>query len=208
MVENTLLDDRTDTAHSRLFILTSHPFGAGAPTRMLVRTSHDARSLVPAVRTVLQTLTPAMPFVQVQTMEDLTAPQLRPWRLGTTMFLLFGSAAMLIASVGLYSTVAHAVSQRTHEIGVRTALGASRWRIVMLVSTHSAVTVAIGLAIGLVAASVAALRLAGLLYDTTPHAPVVFVTVTAVLFVSAVVAAVVPARRATRVNPLDALKME
>lgn len=206
VVENILLSDRTDTAQGRLFVPTSHPFGAGRPTRILVRTNGDARPIVPMVRSALQTLTPDMPFVAVDTMERVTSHQIRPWRLGTTMFLVFGFTALLIATVGLYSTMAHAVAQRTHEIGVRMALGARPWSVIALIGAQSAGTVAGGIAIGLLLAAGVTRWLIDLLYDTSPHDPMVFASVALVLLVAGVIASIVPIARSTRVNPIDALR--
>ena len=209
VVENILLYDRVDTSNSQLYLPSTHPQVKGAaPTGMLIRTSGDAAALVPAVRQALQTLAPDMPFVPVNTLDALTARQLQPWRLGTTMFLIFGGIALVIAAVGLYSAMAYAVSQRTHEIGIRMALGASRRHVVTRIGAHGAASVAIGLVVGLLAAAWASRWLVDLLYQTSPHDPIVFATVPLVLAIAGLAAAVVPIRRSAAVDPLLILKAE
>lgn len=211
IVQNILRYDRTDTSDPQLFLPVGHPSAAGkAPTGLFIRaaSASDARTLVPTVRSLLQSLTPDMPFVVVDTMEALAAPQLQPWRLGTTMFMMFGGMALLMAAIGLYSSMAHAVSQRRQEIGIRMALGASRRHVVARIGLHGGVTVAVGIAIGLLIAAGATRWLTDLLYQTSPRDPFVFAAVAAVLAVAGVAAAIVPARRSASVNPLETLRTE
>jgi predicted permease len=207
IVENILLNNRTDTEQGQLYVLSSHPFGAGRPTRVVVRVSREAGPLVPAVRQVIQSLAPDMPFVRVETVQARTAPQLRPWRLGSTMFLAFGAVALLIAALGVYSSLAHAVSQRTHEIGVRMALGASTWHVISVIGAHAVATIGSGVVLGLLLAAMATDWLRDLLYQTSPRDPVVFAAVAAVLIMTGITAAILPAYRSTRVSPLVALKV-
>jgi ABC-type antimicrobial peptide transport system permease subunit len=149
-----------------------------------------------------------MPFVVVNTMSAIVSPQLQPWRLGTTMFMIFGGMALLMAAIGLYSSMAHAVSQRRQEIGIRMALGASRRHVVAHIGLHGGVTVAVGIALGLLISAGATRFLADLLYQTSPRDPLVFAAVAAVLAVAGVAAAIVPARRSASVNPLETLRSE
>jgi ABC-type antimicrobial peptide transport system permease subunit len=204
-----MLYDRVDTAQAQLFVLPSHPFASDdPPTGLVVRADKDGASLVPIVRGALQTLLPDTPFVSVDTVEALAAPQLQPWRLGTTMFMIFGGMALLMAAIGLYSSMAHAVSQRRQEIGIRMALGASRRHVVARIGLHGGVTVAVGIAIGLLISAGATRFLADLLYQTSPRDPLVFAAVAGVLAVAGVAAAIVPARRSASVNPLETLRSE
>lgn len=209
IVENILLFDRVNTNRSQLYLLPSHPDAGGQrPRALLIRTLADADPLVPIVQQALQSLTPDMPYVPVSTMEERTARQLQPWRLGTTMFVLFGGVALLISAAGLFSAMAHAVSQRGREIGIRMALGASTWRVVVQIGRRAAATLAVGTIVGLLLAGAATRWLSDLLYQTSPRDPFVFVAVASVLTIVGVAAAVVPARRSTAIDPVVVLKTE
>jgi predicted permease len=209
VVENTLLHNRIRIENAQLFVLRSHP---GAERRrlttILIRAADDASAILPAVRAALQTLTPDMRYVEVNSLEAMVAPQLQPWRLGTSMFFIFGAVALLIAAVGIYSSMAFAVWQRRQEIGIRMALGATPLDAALRVGRAAAATIGIGLVAGLVAAVLANRWLADLLYETSPRDPLVMVAVAAVLAVTSLVASIVPARRAARVDPLLVLKAE
>jgi len=143
--------------------------------------------------------------VRLMRLREAIDPQLRPWRLGVMMFGAFGLLALVVASVGLYSVVSYSVAQRTHEMGVRVALGARPADVARLVLGQSVRVALIGVVIGCVIAVAAGAFIASLLYDTSVHDPLVFGVVAVVLVTVAVVASLVPARRATRVDPVVAL---
>jgi ABC-type antimicrobial peptide transport system permease subunit len=210
IVENILLYDRVNTSRTQLYVAPSHPDTRGPrPRALLIRSAaDDAGPLVPVVREALQSLTPDMPYVAVATMEERAARQLQPWRLGTTMFMLFGGMALAIAAVGLFSAMTQAVSQRRYEIGIRMALGATAGRVVVQIARHGVIAITVGAAAGLLLAGGATRWLGDLLYQTSPRDPAVFLAVVAVLLVAGVVAAVVPARRSARIDPLIVLKTE
>jgi ABC-type antimicrobial peptide transport system permease subunit len=200
---------RLTERRGRFYLLPTHPAIANRPpTGFAIRTAADAAAVLPDVRAALQALTPDMPVVPVTTAEANAAGELRPWRLGTGIFLAFGAVAVLIAAVGLYSALAYLVSQRTHEIGIRMALGAPRRRIVARIAVYGAAMVAAGTVIGLLAAAVAARWLTDVLYQTSPRDPWVFLTTAAALALAGGAAAIVPARRSTGVDPLIVLKAE
>jgi predicted permease len=144
----------------------------------------------------------------VRSMSELLAPELRPYRLGATLFAAAGLLALLVAAVGVYSTVAYTLSQRTHEMGVRVALGARGADIVRLVVGEGLRVVLFGIAIGTVVALALGRVVASMLYNTSPRDPVVLTTVVLTLLVVAVVACLVPAWRATRADPITALRAE
>jgi ABC-type antimicrobial peptide transport system permease subunit len=197
-------DDR-----AMLYLPPTHPLIADRPpAAMLVRTAGDPASVAPLVRATLQRLTPNIPYVNVRPLSDVVAPQLRPWRLGATMFTLFGAMAVLIAAVGLYSVMAYWVSQRTHEIGVRMALGARRGDVIRLVTTQALRPVVLGLAIGTLGAAVVANRLGTLLYETSPHDVTIYAATAFILAVAALLACAVPARRSTMIDPATSLRAE
>jgi ABC-type antimicrobial peptide transport system permease subunit len=175
---------------------------------MLVRVAGAPGTIVPLVRRELQALDGAMPFVYVKAYSELVAPQLQPWRLGATMFTVFGVIAVLIAAVGLYSVTAYWVSQRTHEIGVRMALGAQRADVIRLVAMQSARAIGAGLVIGGLIALAGSRWITSMLYETSPYDPAVYAWAAAILAAAAVVASVVPARRSTAIDPALAIKAE
>jgi predicted permease len=209
VVRNVLQFSLIKDDRALIYVPPSHPDnGPAPPGAMLVRLSGPTARLVPVVQRELQALAPNMPFVQVKSYDELVRPQLQPWRLGATMFTLFGVIAMTIAAVGLYSVMAYWVSQRTHEIGVRMALGARRADVVRLVAVESSRAVLLGIASGSVAALIASRWIADLLYETSPHEPSVYGTAALVLAVAAVVASIIPARRSTAVDPVTAIRAD
>jgi hypothetical protein len=209
-VVRTVLQFRlTNDERATAYAPPGHPGVKNArPAAMLVRTSGDASDLVPLVRKEIQALSPAMPFVQVRPYAQLVAPQLQPWRLGATMFTLFGIIALIMAAVGLYSVTAYWVSQRTHEIGVRMALGASRGDVVRLVGMQTSRAVVAGLVLGALLALASSRWIAELLYETSPRDPAVYGAAAVILMVAAAAATVVPARRSTAVDPAQAIRTE
>jgi putative ABC transport system permease protein len=147
-------------------------------------------------------------FAQARPLEDLVSGELRQWRLGATMFTLFGLLALLVAAFGLYSVLAFDVAQRVREIGLRTALGATSISIMRLVISRAIRISAAGIAMGVVLAILFTPRLGDLLYQISPWDPVTYVLVVVTLGVVSVVAGGVPAWRASRVDPNVALKAE
>jgi len=176
--------------------------------KMFVRPRGDVASLRESLRAELVRLDPGIGFVTIELLQDSLDPQIRPWRLGATMFGVFGGLALLVAAIGLYSVIAYLVTQRTHELGVRIALGAQGRDIVRLVVRHGVGLSVVGIAIGGLLALNTGRWIEPLLFDTSPRSPAVYLLVTAVLLVVAVAASVVPASRAARVDPLEALKSE
>lgn len=205
MLQFSLINDERPIVYAP----AGHPANEGEPPgAMLVRVSGEAERIIPKVQRELQALAPTMPFVQVKTYSDLVAPQLQPWRLGATMFTIFGVIALIIAAVGLYSVMAYWVSQRTNEIGIRMALGAQRWDVVRMVALQSSRAIVAGMVLGGVAAFIAARRITDLLYETSVYDPVVYGSAAAVLGVAAIVASIVPARRSAAVDPAQAIRTE
>lgn len=173
-----------------------------------MRIDGDTDAIAPVLARELRALMPTLPPPTLETMEHRAAPYLRPWRLGATIFVVFGAAALLIAVVGLSGAMVFAVSQRTHEIGVRVALGASRRQVVAQVGAHSLRAVVAGLSAGLLIAFVFSEQLIDLLFQTSPRDPWVYVGVAVALMLCGCVATIVPARRAASINPLIVLKGE
>ena len=177
---------------------------------LLVRTAPgvDPRSLAPAVVRALRDLDAALPRADVRVLGDALDPELRPWRLGATIFTAFGALAALLAALGLYAAVAYAVTQRTREIGVRRAIGAPRGHLAWLVVRDGLAVALVGTALGALLALAGGARIADLLFDVSPRDPLVFGAVVLALAAVALLASVVPALRAARVDPMVALRAE
>jgi predicted permease len=177
-------------------------------TTLLVRPAGDAAKVIGTVRRELQRLESGVRYVDVQTLRDVIDPQVRPWRLGATMFTAFGALALLVAAIGLYSLIAYLVAQRTHELGVRIALGARAPDIARLVMSRGIAPAMAGLVLGVALALALGRFVEPLLFQTSPRDLGVFVVVTATLLAFAVLASLIPTWRATRVDPLTALRVE
>lgn len=177
-------------------------------TALLVRARGQPEDLAEAVRREMQSVQNDLPFAQVVPLADLVAPSIRPWRLGTTMFGLFALLALVLAAVGLYGVLAYTVGQRTHELGVRIALGAQRDDVVRMVVRQGVRVTGLGVAAGAVVALLGGRAVASLLYGVSPHDPAVLVVAGLVLLVVAMLASYLPARRASRVDPMVALRTE
>jgi predicted permease len=175
---------------------------------LYVRTDGPADALREQVRATLQGLAPDLPWVRVQPMWEIAAPEIRTWRLGSLLFGVFGTLALAVAAVGLYSVVSFDVARRTREIGIRVALGAGPREISALVLRTGLIPVGVGLLLGLALAAVATRWLAPLLFQTDPRDPGIFLGVAVILGVSSILACLAPAWRAVRVSPLEALRTE
>ncbi|KPK79487.1 MAG: hypothetical protein AMS25_12425, partial [Gemmatimonas sp. SM23_52] len=166
------------------------------------------RQLAPVVQRELIAGNPDVRYAVVRPLQDLIDPQLRAYTLGATMFTVFGLLALIVAAVGLYSVLAFNVAQRRHEIGVRSALGASTNAIVGQILKEAVGLTLIGLTIGLLIALAAGGSVGHLLYEVSPRDPLVLGTVTLTLLLVAAAAGAIPAARAARVDPNDALRVE
>jgi putative ABC transport system permease protein len=139
-------------------------------------------------------------------LDDVVSTSVAQRRFSLVLLGVFGAAALLLAMMGVYSVVAYLVAQREHEIGIRVALGAQRGDVLGLVLRHGAMLTLAGLVVGVGAALALTRLLAGLLYGVTPTDPVSFAAVVALLFAVALTASYLPARRATRVDPMRVLR--
>ena len=176
--------------------------------QIFVRPRGNVATLRETLRTELVRLDPTVGFVGVELLQDSLDPQIRPWRLGANMFAVFGALALLVAAIGLYSVIAYLVAQRAHELAVRIALGAEQGDIVRLVVRHGVGLAAAGVTIGMVLSLNAGRWIEPLLFDTSPRNPTVFLSVAAALLVVGLLASVIPAWRAARASPVDALRAE
>jgi putative ABC transport system permease protein len=175
---------------------------------VLVRVNGHAENYVEALRRRLQQEMPGASYVRSNTMRELLAPRQRAWEFGATMFVAFGGLALVLAAIGLYSVIAYAVVQRTHELGVRIALGAGQGDVMRMILGQGLAFALAGITIGSLIAFWAGRWVEPLLFSQKARDPLVFVAVATVLLVVAVAAAVRPAVRAMRVDPTVALRSD
>jgi putative ABC transport system permease protein len=175
---------------------------------LVVHARRDAAALTPAIRQAIAAIDPNQPVVRVATMDDRVRASAADRRFALLLFEAFGITALMLAAVGTYSLLSGSVTERTREIGVRAALGASRSDILGLVLRQGMTLTVIGIAIGLVAASMASRALITLLFGVTPLDTATFAGVATLLVVVSLMACAVPASRAARVRPSVALRFE
>ena len=185
------------------------PYRLEPPTgaALLVRSRLDPGTVMNAVRGEVASVDPDQPVFTVQTVEQMQAQATWQYRVFGSLFAVFALIALVLSAVGLYAVMAYSVTQRTQEIGVRMALGAGSGQVSWLVLKRGLLQLGVGLAIGLAAAYGLSRVLTGLLAaGVTPTDPVTFVSITVLLSLVALAACLIPARRATRVDPLVALR--
>ena len=175
---------------------------------LFVRTRGIADDQVERVRRALQTVMPGVSYVTVTPMSGVIASQIRSWQLGAAMFGVFGMLALVLAAIGLYSVIAYNVAQRTHEMGVRVALGAQVRDVVSLIVREGLRVVLPGVLLGSLIALAAGKWVAPLLFEVSPKDPPVLIAVVLTLTVTAVVASLAPALRAAKVDPNEALRAD
>jgi predicted permease len=175
-----------------------------------IRTAGDPTSLINPVRALIKAMDPTLPVFDVRSMEDhiRNGRALLGVRVGAWFAAVFGGLALLLASVGLYGLISYSVEQRTREIGIRVALGARTTAVLRLVLRQGMTIATIGVVVGLGLTMVVTQLLASILYGVAPHDPVILVTVAVTLGGVAMLASLVPARRATRVDPVTALRAD
>src|SRR5438874_9783045 len=181
-----------------------HPGQGG----LFIRTRGEGARYVETIRRRLQQVMPGAACVTVTPLRDILGEQTRSWQLGATMFLAFGALALALAAIGLYSVMAYTVAQRTQEMGVRASLGAQERDLIKLVITEGLRVGVVGIVIGVMMALAGGQWLGPLLFQESPHDPLVFGFVTVVLLGTTVLASFVPSRRAARVDPMVALRYE
>jgi predicted permease len=175
---------------------------------LLLRMQSDPAQQVEMVRRELQQLMPGQAYVTVRRLQQLVDPLRRSWLFGATMFVAFGVLALVVAAVGLYGVIAYGVAQRMHELGVRIALGASSGRLIRLVVSQGVRLALAGIAVGAALAFLAGKWLQPILFQQSARDPLVFGFVAGLLLVVAILASLVPARRASRADPNAALRAE
>jgi putative ABC transport system permease protein len=172
----------------------------------MVKTGLDPLSLVAPLRTAVSAVDPEQPLADVRTMDQWVVRSLENRRTPMVLLGLFGAVALVLSTIGIYGVLAFGLAQRVRELGIRQALGADRRAILRLVLGQGLRTAGLGVLIGLGGAFALTRYLESLLFGVRSHDPLVFVAVTALLLSVAILACYVPARRATRIDPMEALR--
>ena len=175
---------------------------------LVARSNREPETLVAGIRGELQRMDPALPIARAQALNEMIGDTVKPQRFSMTVVAAFAIIALALAAIGIYGVLANAVTQQTHEIGVRMALGAGRRDVIWMVLRRALALMAVGVAIGVAGALALARVMAGLLYEVRPTDGTTFLTSALLLGALAVAASLVPAWRAARVDPLDALRVE
>jgi putative ABC transport system permease protein len=175
---------------------------------LVIRTRGDAANVAAGARGVIQSLDSEQPVADVRTMESLLANSIARARFSALLLAVFASVALVLAAIGIYGVISYVVAQRRHEIGLRMALGAQARDVVTLVLRNGMMLAGLGVAIGLAGAFALTRVMTTLLFGVTPTDTITFGTVSALLLIVAFLACYIPARRATKVDPLVALRYE
>jgi macrolide transport system ATP-binding/permease protein len=199
---------RSLTESPRPFMYFALPQAYRSAVRLHVRTTADAGATLAAIRAAMRELDPDLPVTETVTMQTHLEEAVFAQRIGATLLSIFGVLALTLAAVGLYSVMSYAVTQRTHEMGIRLALGASPGELRRMVVRSGMRVAALGLAIGAAGAAAVSQLLTSLLNGVSPTDPATFGAVVVLLAAIAFVAAAIPARRASAVDPLVALRYE
>jgi ABC-type antimicrobial peptide transport system permease subunit len=173
---------------------------------LVVRTGADPRGAITPIEAQVHRLDKDLAVSDVRTMDEWVARSLAQSRFTSTLLTIFAALALLLAEIGIYGVMSYAVSQRTPEIGIRIALGAGRAKILGMILGDAVRLAALGLVIGVALALALNRAVSSLLFGTTPTDPATFAGVVALLAVVAVLASYIPARRAARIAPSDALR--
>jgi putative ABC transport system permease protein len=194
-------DDSTDVYES----VAQHPW---PDTVVFVRTAQGGESLLPSVRAIVAEYDPELAVASVRTMDEIAAASLGSRKLTLTLVALFATVALILATIGIYGVMSYVVAGRTQEIGIRIALGAQRTDVFKLIVGQGMALAGAGLALGLIAAAGLTRFLSSMLFHVKAFDPVTYGAVTLLLGAVALLACYIPARRATRVDPLVALRYE
>jgi ABC-type antimicrobial peptide transport system permease subunit len=174
----------------------------------VVKTNSEPRSFIPAVTREVAAMDPDVPLFAVKSMEEYMSASVAAPRFSTTLLAIFAGVALVLTIVGLYGVMSYSVEQRTNEIGIRLALGAQSRDVLMMVVKQGSMLILLGLVIGLAGAYALTRLIESLLFGVTPKDPFTFAAVAVLLAVVALMACYIPAWRATKVDPLEALRYE
>ena len=194
------------------FMLYFVPLGALAaeevPQYLLVRTRGPAETLVEPIRRDLSELRADLPYISITPFRAMIDRQAQAWRMGSAMFMLFAALSLVIAAVGLYGVLSYSVTQRTHELGIRSAIGATPGHLRRMIITGGLLAAAAGVTVGALCAILLSRQVQTLLFQTSATDPLVFAGAAVLVLAIAILASAIPGIRATRIDPLRALRAE
>jgi predicted permease len=199
---------REETAPEMFVLYTQNPWPSMLNMRVALRTKTDPASITESVREAIHSLDPDLPLAKVATLTTLVNDSMAQPRFSMLLLTSFGMLALALASIGMYGVISYSVMQRTQEIGVRMALGAARQNVFAMVLGRGARLVSLGIGIGVVAALGVTRTMASFLFGVAPTDPLTFAGVSLLLVAVALLACYLPARRATRIDPIVALRYE
>jgi ABC-type antimicrobial peptide transport system permease subunit len=174
----------------------------------VVRTTGDARALVPALRRMLREVSPRSPLLFPRTLREVMHMFIAPQELAMTLFTVFATIALALAALGVYAVMAYIVTARTREFGIRSALGAGRGSVMLLVLRQGMIAASVGSAVGLIMAVAGARVIEGLIAGVPTHDWITFVAAPILLLAVTLAACMIPARVAVNVQPVEALRAE
>ncbi len=206
LVKDVKYDGVRESAESAYYL----PY-AQMPARgqeILIKTAGDPVSIVPAIRAEINALDPGIPLVRLTTLDDRIAQAVGEPRFQTSLLLVFSGIALVLAAVGIYGVLSYSISLRTHEIGVRISVGASRYDVLRMVIVEGMTLAAVGIALGLIGSFLLTRLMATTLFQISPHDPATFAGVSLMMITVTFFASFIPAGRATRVDPIVALRNE
>ncbi len=195
-------------AEPRPQMFVPHQQSPSSYMTFLVKTTTEPASQLAAVKRAIREINPNQAFAKTATMEELVTDSLKERRFNLFLLGLFAVIALLLATIGIYGSISYSTRQRTNEIGVRIALGAQSRDVFRLIVGQGVGLALIGVAVGLGAAFLLTRAIRSLLFGVSPTDPLTFVAISLLLLVTAVIASLLPARRATKVDPLVALRNE
>lgn len=216
VVKDPMLHDWTGKPYPELYVAAFQDagfLGNAVPARanyltLVVRTASDPAAIASSVKSAIWSLDANLPITSVLTMDDVVAQANAQPRFEMLLLSVFAGVALLLAAVGIYGVMSYTVARRTHEIGIRISLGAARADVLLMVIRQGLILALVGSAVGIVTALILARLMTKLLYGVAPTDPVTFAGVAALLIAVALVACWVPARRATRIDPVSAMRCE
>ncbi|MGA8030276.1 MAG: ABC transporter permease [Bryobacteraceae bacterium] len=206
VVGNTVVDQIGEAPQPVAYLPNAQDYSPAATLQ--VRTKGKPEAVIATVRKQVQSLDPNLALTNVETIHEVIGDGLWAPRMGAGLLTVLGALALILASVGVYGVLSYSVNQQTREIGIRVALGARSNQVLWLIVSHGFRLAAAGLVLGFLAALVLTRVLSSLLFGISPHDPVTFASVLLVLAAAAILACSIPARRATKVDPIVALRYD
>jgi putative ABC transport system permease protein len=175
---------------------------------VIIKGQNDPNQLVASARNQVKSLDPDQPIYNIRTMDQIRGESIAPQRLNLTLLSIFAGIAFVLAIVGIYGVMSYAVTQRTHEIGIRMAIGAQPRDVFRMILGQGMMLTIIGMAVGLLGAFALTRLMTTMLFSVKPTDPITFSAVALLLLLIALIACYIPGRRATKVDPVNSLRYE